>query len=63
MIGTHSDAMIADAVVKGIEGFDPKLAYEAIRNDAFGDARRGMKDYLTLGISPLVKPNAMSPQD
>jgi predicted alpha-1,2-mannosidase len=55
MIGTHSDAMIADAVVKGIKGFDPQLAYEAIRNDAFGDARKGIKEYLTLGYIPISK--------
>ena len=35
MIGTHADAVIADAVVKGIKGFDLKLAYEACRKDAF----------------------------
>jgi predicted alpha-1,2-mannosidase len=34
MIGTHADAVIADAYVKGFRGFDSNLAYEAIRKDA-----------------------------
>jgi predicted alpha-1,2-mannosidase len=35
MIGTHADAVIADAYVKGIRGYDVKLAYEAMHKDAF----------------------------
>ncbi|MCR8557207.1 GH92 family glycosyl hydrolase [Mucilaginibacter sp. BJC16-A38] len=35
MIGTHADAVIADAYVKGYRGFDVKLAYQAIHKDAF----------------------------
>lgn len=42
MIGTHADAVIADAFVKGFRGYDVNLAYEAVRKDAFqppcGDA-------------------------
>jgi predicted alpha-1,2-mannosidase len=34
MIGTHADAMIADAYVKGFRGFDTTKAYEAMRKDA-----------------------------
>ncbi|HEU4788198.1 MAG TPA: GH92 family glycosyl hydrolase, partial [Flavobacterium sp.] len=34
MIGTHADAVIADAYVKGVRGYDTKLAYEAMRKDA-----------------------------
>lgn len=34
MISTHADAVIADAYVKGIRGYDVKLAYEALLNDA-----------------------------
>ncbi|MEI8197669.1 MAG: GH92 family glycosyl hydrolase [Phycisphaerae bacterium] len=59
MVGTHADAMIADALVKGITGFDVPTAYEAIRKDAFGvrangneGGRRGMKEYLELGYVP-----------
>jgi predicted alpha-1,2-mannosidase len=35
MIGTHADAVIADAYVKGFRGFDVELAYEAMRKNAF----------------------------
>ena len=34
MLGSHADAVIADAFVKGFRGYDTKLAYEAIRKDA-----------------------------
>ncbi|MCF7568785.1 GH92 family glycosyl hydrolase [Sabulilitoribacter arenilitoris] len=34
MIGTHADAVIADAYIKGFRGYDVELAYEAIRKNA-----------------------------
>ena len=34
MIGTHADAVIADAYVKGVRGYDVNLAYEALLKDA-----------------------------
>jgi predicted alpha-1,2-mannosidase len=34
MIGTHADAVIADAYVKGFRGYDLNLAYEAMRKNA-----------------------------
>ena len=34
MISTHADAVIADAYVKGVRGYDTKLAYEALLKDA-----------------------------
>lgn len=34
MIGTHADAVIADAIVKGIHGFDWSEAYKACLKDA-----------------------------
>lgn len=34
MIGTHADAVIADAYVKGFKGFDVNLAYKAMMKDA-----------------------------
>lgn len=34
MIGTHADAVIADAWVKGFRGYDAAIAYEAMRKDA-----------------------------
>ena len=35
MIGTHADAVIADAYVKGFRGFDVNTAYQAMRKNAF----------------------------
>lgn len=43
MIGTHADAVIADAYVKGFRGFDADLAYKAMHKDAY-DAPDGDKD-------------------
>lgn len=34
MIGTHADALVAEALAKGFHGFDPQLAYRAVREDA-----------------------------
>lgn len=34
MISTHADAVIADAYVKGVRGYDVPLAYEALLKDA-----------------------------
>ena len=35
MIGTHADAVIADAYVKGFRGFDINTAYQAMHKNAF----------------------------
>jgi predicted alpha-1,2-mannosidase len=54
MVGTHADSMIADAIVKGVKGFDVNKAYEAIRTDAFGTkVRPGQEKYLSLGYVPF----------
>ena len=34
MIGTHADAVIADAYIKGFREYDTKLAYQALLHDA-----------------------------
>lgn len=34
MIGTHADALVAEAIGKGFRGFDLKLAYDAVLKDA-----------------------------
>jgi len=48
MIGTHADAVIADAWVKGIRGYDHALAYEAMRKNAMippdGDTQKRWGD-------------------
>lgn len=45
MIGTHSDAVFADAIVRGIdkagEGFDANLAYEAVKKNATVPSTQG----------------------
>ena len=59
MIGTHLDAVIADAVARGITGFDLETAYEAMVKNAtqVGDdegnyGRRGIEAFATLGWVP-----------
>lgn len=56
MVGTHMDAVIAEAVAHDIQGFDRAEAYEAIRRNAFepGDTdgrwgRLGLSSYLERG--------------
>lgn len=56
MVGTHVDAVIADAVVRGVRGFDVETAYAGMRKHAFeaGDeagnyGRIGIRDYLEKG--------------
>ena len=41
MMGTHGDAVIADAYVKGIRGFDTELAFEAMLKNATEKGNRG----------------------
>lgn len=66
MVGTMSDVTIADAIVKGIAGFDVNVAYQAIRKDAFVDGggvsqgRAGLADYIRLGYVPTAATNAVS---
>jgi predicted alpha-1,2-mannosidase len=59
MIGTHLDAVVADAFVKGISGFDAETAYQAMLKNATqaGDedgnyGRRGIEDFDRLGWVP-----------
>lgn len=48
MIGTHADAVIADAYMKGLRDYDTRLAYEAMRKNAMvppdGDTQRRYGD-------------------
>ncbi|MBZ0272089.1 GH92 family glycosyl hydrolase [bacterium] len=56
MIGTHSDSVIAEALVKGIDGFDVQEAYDGLRLHAVGDVpyggRSGLDEYMLLGWVP-----------
>jgi len=64
MIGDHADAVIGDAYMKGIRGFDIDRAYELMRKNATelpvthelyvdGRGRRGLDSYLKYGYIPL----------
>lgn len=64
MIGDHTTAIIGDAYLKGIRGFDINRAYALMRRNAFelpktvqeykdGRGRRALDDYLKLGYIPL----------
>jgi predicted alpha-1,2-mannosidase len=57
MIGTHIDAVIADAVVKGIEGFDVATALEGMLKHARQEAppnmgRPALREYIEKGYVP-----------
>lgn len=59
MIGTHLDAIIADAYLRGIRGFDSATAYAAMRRDCFeeGDphglfGRKGQQAFIEYGYVP-----------
>ncbi|MCU4176623.1 GH92 family glycosyl hydrolase [Carboxylicivirga sp. N1Y90] len=41
MMGTHADAVIADAYLKGIRGFDTEMAFEAMLKNANEKGNRG----------------------
>jgi predicted alpha-1,2-mannosidase len=54
MIGIHSVPMIYDAYEKGFHGFDAQLAFQAMRDSAFGHQKR-QDEYNKLGWIPWVK--------
>lgn len=76
MIGDHTTAIIGDAYLKGIRGFDIQRAYTLMRRNAFelpksvqeykdGRGRRALDDYLKLGYIPLENkvPDAFHQQE
>jgi predicted alpha-1,2-mannosidase len=66
MVGTMGDVTLADAIVKGIPGFDVETAWEAIRKDAYeappknssGVGRVCLAPYLEYGYVPKNAPMA-----
>ncbi len=54
MTGYHSVPIIADAMLKGIKGFDYEKAYEAMRKSAFQN-QRGTPEYIQYGYLPQDK--------
>ncbi|MCH5237144.1 MAG: GH92 family glycosyl hydrolase [Muribaculaceae bacterium] len=63
MIGDHCTVVLADAYIKGIDGFDIVKAYEGMRKNAFeipdreeyvnGKGRRALDSYLKYGYIPV----------
>lgn len=59
MMGTHGDAVIADAYVKGVRGFDADKAARAmlknanVKGDHIAWGRLGIEDYNRLGYVPV----------
>ena len=64
--GSNGDVLIADAVVKHLGGFDPALAFEAIRKNGEIDSPdplnvgRALKGYIALGYMPLSETRSAS---
>jgi len=64
--GSNGDVVVADAIVKRLGGFDPELAYAAIKKD--GDVEspdpinvgRVLSDYTRLGYVPLGRTRSAS---
>ncbi len=56
MIGYHAIPVIADAILKGFNGFDINLAYEAMKKSAMQD-KLGLKHWKELGYIPSDKEN------
>ena len=54
MIGYHAVPVIADAYLKGINGFDSEKAFEAMKHSATRD-KLGLKSYKTFGYIPVEK--------
>lgn len=50
MIGYHAVSVIADAAVKGIDGFDLNKAFEAMKQSAEFREHRGLGAYITNGF-------------
>jgi predicted alpha-1,2-mannosidase len=61
MIGYHAVPVIADAWLKGIDGFDPNAALDAMVASATYASYGGLGDYMKLGYVPIDKePEAAS---
>ena len=56
MVGTYCDVVLADAIVKGVSGFDVNAAYASMLKDAdetphrFGTGRKYLSEYKNLGF-------------
>jgi len=57
MIGYHSVPVIADAIVKGVKGFDWEKAYEACKAVAMNHDYDSVKEYAKIGYVPFDHEN------
>ncbi len=57
MIGYHAVPVIVDAYFKGVKGFDPQRAYEAIKTTAMNPDHDGIAAYDKLGWVPNDEEN------
>jgi predicted alpha-1,2-mannosidase len=55
MIGYHAVPVIADAYLKGVKGFDPQRAFEAMKTTAMNPDYDGVAAYAKLGWVPCDK--------
>lgn len=57
MVGYHAVPVIVDAYLKGVTGFDPQRAYEAIRTTALNPDYDSVATYAKLGWVPFDQEN------
>ncbi len=57
MIGYHSVPVIADGYLKGVKGFDPERAYQAIKTTAMNPHYDSVAEYARLGWVPFDHEN------
>ena len=57
MIGYHAVPVIVDAYLKGIKGFDPAKAYDAVKTTAMNPDYDSVAIYAKLGYVPFDKEN------
>ena len=55
MVGYSAVPVVVDACLKGFEGIDVNLAYEAVKTTATGDFEPGVKDLMERGYIPADK--------
>ena len=57
MIGYHSVSVIADAIMKGLKGFDYERAYNAMKTTAMNPNYDNVMEYAKIGYVPFDKEN------
>ncbi len=57
MIGYHSVSVIADAIMKGLKGFDYERAYNAMKTTAMNPDYDNVMEYANIGYVPFDREN------